>query len=349
MAQFDKALTKNLIFEVTPDCTHACLHCYNPWKSVPECYPHSLSPEQTLELLHKILSETDAELITLTGGEPLLRPDLLAIIRVVRSRGIRINLITNGYLLQGNLLEDLIQQDISLYELPLLSSQREIHDRLSQTPGAFDRVTEAIADLKLHEQRVVGVFVATAHNLHTLAETIELAVALGVDAFMFNRFNPGGAGWHHFATLQAGLADLRSALALANRLASAYALPISCSIAMPPCLFETSEYPHLSFGFCGAGTSRAYFTFDAAGNLRPCNHSPRILGNLLEHSLAELVASPSMSDFLQAAPSLCRNCHYERLCMGGCKAAAESCYRDVRLPDPFLERFKDQVRIPQSG
>ena len=42
-------------------------------------------------------------------------------------------------------------------------------------------------------------------------------------------------------------------------------------------LVDTAVYPHLSFGFCGAGTDRAYYALNPLGNLRPCKHTPTIL------------------------------------------------------------------------
>jgi len=68
-----------------------------------------------------------------------------------------------------------------VYEVPLLSADAAVHDRMSAAPGAFDRVTMAIACLKAARQRVVGVFVATRLNLPGWRQIAELAVALGLD------------------------------------------------------------------------------------------------------------------------------------------------------------------------
>ena len=71
-----KPYIQSLIFEVTQRCSHACLHCYNVWQGEPVAqYPRGkLNTRQTLFLLAKALEETDCDHITLTGGEPLLRP-----------------------------------------------------------------------------------------------------------------------------------------------------------------------------------------------------------------------------------------------------------------------------------
>jgi radical SAM protein with 4Fe4S-binding SPASM domain len=186
---------------------------------------------------------------------------------------------------------------------------------------------------------VVAVFVATELNLPTWAETVELAVALGVDAMLFNRFNPGGRGCENLELLQSEPEQLQAALDVAEAASARYEMPISCSIAMPPCLIRTEPYERLSFGFCAAGTAEAYYTVDPVGNLRPCNHSPTILGNVREQTFEELRRSTAMEEFIAARPAFCGGCALELECLGGCKAAAEACCGSPAEMDPFLAAF----------
>jgi molybdenum cofactor biosynthesis enzyme MoaA len=77
---------QSLIFEVTQACNHACLHCYNVWQG-PQASPYprgQLDTARTLDLLAKALDETVCSHITLTGGEPLLRPDLTQILEFLQ-------------------------------------------------------------------------------------------------------------------------------------------------------------------------------------------------------------------------------------------------------------------------
>ena len=302
---------RSFVFEATQRCNHDCPHCYNVWKnSVP--YPRGeLGTSDTLAMLGQMLDDTGAELVTLSGGEPLLRRDIHEIIDFVLYRSAAINLVTNGSLLDSAMVQRLSPRKISVFELPLLSCEREIHDRLSGVEGAFDRMTMAVAELKAARQRVVGVFVATRLNLPAWRETAELAVALGLDGIMLNRFNPGGRGCRNIEMLQASPAELRSALEVAEQISATYELPISCSIAIPPCLIDTARYKRLTFGFCSAGTERAYYTLDPLGNLRPCNHSPLVLGNIREHGFWELARGERMSQFCLARPQFCCGCHFE--------------------------------------
>jgi radical SAM protein with 4Fe4S-binding SPASM domain len=328
----------SFVFEATQRCNHDCPHCYNAWKN-PIDYPQGeLATGETLALLDRMLDQTGARLVTLSGGEPLLRPDLFEIVDHLAERRVAQNLISNGRLLDEAAIARLVAK-ISVFELPLLSSRREVHDQLSGSPGAFDRVTCAIADLRLARAHVVAVFVATRLNLPTWRETAELAVALGVDGVMFNRFNPGGRGRENVELLQASPAELEEALAIAQEVSERYQLSISCSITLPPCLVDMSRYPRLGHGYCAAGGERAYYALDPLGNVRPCNHSSLILGNLRERTFASMVRSKPMRDFLAARPYFCEGCAMERVCQGGCKASGEVCSGTPCAMDPFLTAF----------
>ena len=336
---------ESLVVELTQACNHECLHCYNVWKNRAPYPRGELPTHETLEMLGKVLDESGAGLVSLSGGEPLLRKDLFEIVDFLRARGTAINLITNGSLLAEDAIGRLAGK-ISIFELPLPSAERQIHDRMSGSQGAFDRATLAMANLKAARQRVVGVFVATKLNLSTWEETAELAIALGLDGIMFNRFNPGGRGIENLALLQATPEDLAAALDVADRMSEKYQMPISCSIAMPPCLFDTSRWKRLGFGYCAAGTERAYYTLDPMGHVRPCNHSPTILGNIRRMGFWEMADSPPMKEFVAARPRFCAGCRMEMQCLGGCKAAAEACTGCTWDMDPFLAAFADQARRP---
>jgi radical SAM protein with 4Fe4S-binding SPASM domain len=350
---------RTLIFEVTQHCNHTCLHCYNVWHPHTQArlstYPHGeLDTAGTLALLNKALDETRCYHVTLTGGEPLLREDLPAMLDLLREREVMTTVISNGRLLAESAVVDLLDRGVGLFELPLLSHRREVHDQLSGSPGSFDAVLAAMAHVRYHGGRLgirgrfVAVFVATRLNLPDLYETIKLAFAFGSRGMMLNRFNPGGRGRAYLDELLPTADEMNRALEVANAAAAEFSFPISCSIAMQPCLIDHRAYPNLNFGFCAAGTERAYYTLDPLGNLRPCNHTPTRLGNLLEEPLADLIAPQRMAEFAEAAPPFCDPCALRDVCQGGCKAAAQVCYGSLTAEEPFL-RLNHAAARPLVG
>jgi radical SAM protein with 4Fe4S-binding SPASM domain len=327
---------QSLIFEVTQRCNHACLHCYNVWQG-DGSYPRGeLDTPHTLDLLARALDGTDCRHVTLTGGEPLLRPDLPEILEFLQQRRVRSTVISNGRRLDEKMAASLIGLGVGLFELPLLSHQRAVHDELSGLPGSWDAVLAAMANVRLQHGQVVAAFVATRKNIDHLYETIRLAFAFGARGFMFNRFNPGGRGRAHMEELLPSAAQVAQALETAEAASVEFGLPISCSIPIQPCLIDTSRFPHLGFGFCAAGSERAYYTLDPLGNLRPCNHTDLILGNLFEASFSDLIGSQKMQDFACAVPPFCTACSRRADCQGGCKASAQVCYGELNAQEPFL-------------
>jgi len=336
---------QTLIVEVSQDCDHSCRYCYNYWHH-PSADPSS-PPEPAADLrplLAHVLDQIACSHVTLTGGEPLLRADLPQIARFLARRRARINLITNGHRLTDQRVAELIRCGVGLFELPLLSFRREVHDGLSGSEGAFDAVLAALAHIRTHRGKAVAVFVATRHNIADLEDTLKLACAFGVRGVMLNRFNPGGRGAGAIEDLLPTVDQLREALAVAEAAAQQLRLPISCSIPIQPCLIDLSDYPHLGTGFCAAGSDRAYFTLDSAGNVRPCNHTPTILGNVWEEPFADIVAPGRLADFVAAVPAFCAPCARRDECQGGCKAAAQVCYGDLAAEEPFLHHNRHRAR-----
>ncbi len=336
---------QSIIFEVTQDCNHACLHCYNVWQpGNRSSYPRGeLNTSLTLSLLSKALDETICHHVTLTGGEPLLRHDLPEILEFLLNRHVQVTVISNGRLLDESRAASCIQLGVGLFELPLLSHKRAVHDGLSGAPGAWDAVLSAMTNVRLQRGKFVAAFVATRKNIEHLHQSIRLAFSFGARAIMLNRFNPGGRGRNNIAGLLPSVDQVRDALAVADAASMEFNLPISCSIPIQPCLIDISRYPHLNFGFCAAGSERAYYALDSLGNLRPCNHTDVILGNLFEESFADLINSRNMSAFTTAIPGYCIDCCRRQECQGGCKASAQVCYGSLMEVEPFLKQRISRV------
>jgi radical SAM protein with 4Fe4S-binding SPASM domain len=340
-----KPRLQSLIFEVTQRCNHACLHCYNVWQGE-SSYPRGeLDTARTIDLLAKALDETICHHVTLTGGEPLLRTDLPDLLEFLQKRRVQMTIISNGRLLTEPTVIALLEHGVGLFELPLLSHKRDVHDELSGVPGAWDAVLAGMANLRLHRGQFIAAFVATRHNIEHLHETIRLAFAFGARGVMLNRFNPGGRGREHLEELLPSAEKIRHGLEVAEAASVELGMPISCSIPIQPCLIDTHIFPHLGFGYCAAGSERAYYTLDPLGNLRPCNHTDTILGNLFKESFAALIAPTRMATFTCALPTFCVDCTRHLECQGGCKASAQVCYGSLSAEEPFLKHTRETVQV----
>ena len=327
------------------DCNLKCSYCYNVWKCQAPYPAGRLDTEDTKRLIGQIIEQTGCRILTLTGGEPYLRDDIVELMRHVRNQGVSLNVITNGTLLDEENIRASIEAGVTLFEIQLPATERDVVKGLMGR-DVYDTIVEGISKIKRLDGLVVVAFVATRRNIHDLKTVVELCCALGVDGMMFNRFNPGGEGARHVVELSIEPGVLREALSDLDAWSQEYRLPTSCSIAMPPCFFDHEAYPHLSFGFCSAGREGAYYTIDPLGNVRMCNHSPTILGNLGRESFRSITRPSRTRFFTEAVCPACRECAIAGTCQGGCKAAAESCTGSLTDTDPYVELFLDQRRMP---
>jgi radical SAM protein with 4Fe4S-binding SPASM domain len=121
---------------------------------------------------------------------------------------------------------------------------------------------------------------------------------------------------------------------------------ISAGVQIQPCLVDLSDY-NVRASFCplnDPSSELSYFTVDPAGNLRVCNRSKKILGNLRKGSFEDIACSREVEEFGKAIPEFCLDCRLAGVCAGGCKADAVSFYGSMIKADPYLEMWKHQAK-----
>jgi radical SAM protein with 4Fe4S-binding SPASM domain len=115
-----------------------------------------------------------------------------------------------------------------------------------------------------------------------------------------------------------------------------YGVTVTTAIPIPPCLVSPDRYPNVKFAFCSSATSRPNYVVDFLGNVRSCNLSPRVLGNLATGSWRKAMRSSYLREFARALPEPCRGCRYEGTCRGGCKESGRACYGSLEAEEPLL-------------
>jgi radical SAM protein with 4Fe4S-binding SPASM domain len=334
------------ILELTTRCTHDCRYCYNVWKFRPELVSGEMDTGTWRDVIARLQDEAGCRVVTFSGGEPLLRPDFRELLAYCHRRGLESILITNGGLLDDETLAFCLDHTVTMFELTLLGADAATHDALTRTPGSWERALEAMARLYEAGTPWCGVFVATRENVGQVRETIEMITALGATAIMFNRFNPGGEGARHL-DLMPTIEQVHDALEVVDEMAATYGLSASASIPIMPCLLDTSPYTHVGFGYCAAGLDNAYYTVGPDGQMRPCNHTATVMGDLRRQSVKEILDGPALAAFLKPAPDVCLPCPGLETCRGGCRAAAEVCFGSLAEPEPWLRANLD--RLPAAG
>lgn len=327
---------RSIAIELTSRCNQRCLYCYNAWRGDAVLPGGELSTEQVCALVDKALADTALDHVTLTGGEPLLRPDLYDIIAHVNARGLRAAIVSNGSLVDEQVAKRLALHDVAYVQVTLLGPDAVTHDVLCGQ-GSFRGVTRGVESLVAAGVPVGGSFLCTRRNFQAAGPTLRLMRELGIRAhWAFNRFNPSGPAAAQMRFLLPTRSEVLAALRAAEAIAREEGIKLHCTMPIPQCMVDEAEFPAVEFGTCSAATDQAEYAVDPWGNLKVCTLQRGAIGNLLERSLAELVESEIVMRFRARTPLFCEPCPLRASCRGGCGAAAEWVYGDVNALDPFL-------------
>ncbi|MCP4548200.1 MAG: radical SAM protein [bacterium] len=328
-----------ITLELTGACNLACSYCYNHWRVPGQELPDGRTPDygQVRRTVKALYRQVDVRQIAMTGGEPFLFERLPEIALTCRLKGSAVAVISNGSIADRGRYDELIRIGIDLFEFPIHSATSAIHDSLTNTPGSWSKARESLEQVIELGARGVAVIVLTRRNVVGLGDTLRLCRELGVDSVMLNRFNIGGRGIAEAHRLQPDAAQLHQSLRVADTAVTELGLKISSNVCTPHCLVDPHDYPRLGFSNCEVDVRQRPLTLNWRGDLRFCNHSPVIMGNIHRQSLNEIFASDYATLWRQARPVFCADCHRFERCAGGCRAAAEQLGGTPADPDPVLE------------
>ena len=337
-----------LVLEVTEACPHACVHCYNYWREdrAPVLAPDTLCRKDIRKLVRKIRRDAPLKVVALSGGEPLLRPDIAGICADLVDDGLNVAVITSGALLTP---ARAAQFPVEVtFEITLFGADAELHDRIVGRAGAFGRVVNGVVSAVEHGCSVVASVVLNRLNADHARDALDLGIALGAEAFLLNRMNFSRLTLPEASRLGPTVEQLKSALAVAEAVAVEFEAGISVSVPIPPCVVDPAPYPHLHFGWCPRGGAQAYYAVSHNGMLRPCNHSSVVLGDLRDKSFGELVNSREAGAFWAPIPRECEACEHplHEVCRGGCPAASDECYGTRELVDPLVQLTRQGAALP---
>jgi len=290
--------------ELTPACNNHCPGCSNVYPNRRALPPLSAS---AWEAVWQSLRPHVA-LLKLTGGEPTLHPEFPAIIRRLQEYDFSFVLFTNGRWQDVQAMVHILQSAPNLRGLlvSLHGATAEAHEKFSGVPGSFEETLVAI-------KRAIGAglpvtlsTVITRFNADQLERLIELVQELGAEGVALNRYI--GAP---LPALEPTPEQFQQVIRTVQAWQNAGA-PVKWGVPLPLCWTSTPTVP------CLAG--KAFVTVDPWGKVRPCNHAPLYLGDLLEQPLMEILQSPAAQSWQSLIPERCADCSIASICHGSCRA-----------------------------
>lgn len=183
-------------WDITAKCNLHCKHCF-----IADVYTgmRDLDTDQAKEAIDR-LSEDNVRSISFQGREPLMREDLIPLMRYATSKGILCTLCTNGTLLHDvKKAKELLTSGVSAVYFSLDGATEEDNDQM-RGEGTFAKVAEAIrifVKLNLEESRKLDIFVnftLSKTNIAHCIDMVDVCNQLGVDRLYIGVAAPLGNG-----------------------------------------------------------------------------------------------------------------------------------------------------------
>lgn len=182
-----------VLWEITGKCNMRCKHCLyyssNDYNNSPD-----LSLEDISEIITQIQADGTIDEVWLSGGEPLIRNDIIKIITKISQAGLKPSVSTNGYLVTESLAKSLKKSGVDYVHLSIDGVDAVKHDEFRQRAGAFEHVVHA-ADYLNNNNIIVGATcIITWENIEDFNNIIKLAVKHRIKVLSFYMVEPLGRG-----------------------------------------------------------------------------------------------------------------------------------------------------------
>ena len=307
-----------VLWEITSRCNMKCKHCLYYSDSVFNTSNHDLDYGSVKRIIENIARDGRVSSIWISGGEPLVRGDIVDICAEISKHNITPSISTNGFLLTRELIQQLWDAGVCYMHLSIDGSNANTHDSLRQTSGAFAKLLQGLKMLTSSPIDIGASFMVTKNSIGEVRGVYELAKSFGLKTLSFYTPAPLGRGKclnSDNLSLNQELSDIITDLEPSNiRIETPrICLKDSFDVVLPSC----------------KGSN--FLTITSAGNLGACPwlmKSPFSfnVGNLLEHSFSELAEKcrermQVLHESRMENLKFCQhNCPNHNLCGRGCPA-----------------------------
>lgn len=334
--------------EITRACNLTCSHCFTAAGRRPA---KELSTDELRRVIEELNDLGPARAIGWTGGEPLLRDDLIELIAYAYRKGkMRSGITTNGLLLTEDLARRFRDSGAYAIQISIDGSNAEDFARMRNARlEDFATILKAMsavkkAGLQLHLAMLLG-----KETLNDARAFLKLAVEREADGVRFCGFVPAGRG--HRDTIRErfefgqDLGEIREFIAE------------TAVMDKPMVMFDPAFGPlppDYQFHECVAGVQTMYIA--STGAVYPCTSliSPRFeIGNIRKRTLSEIWNDPKMIEVASFDSSTihgkCSDCDHTSDCHGGCRGIAYANNLDVcsSIPNCLYEFSRTSSSQPK--
>jgi len=352
---------KWIAWEITRRCNLKCVHCRS--SSGLEVKGH---PDFSLAEARRVLDDIASyakPVVVLSGGEPLLRPDVFEIAQYGADLGLRMCLATNGTLVTQEICDRIKAAGIKMVSLSLDGASAPVHDNFRNQPGAFAGTINAA---RLFKENSISFLINssfTKRNQEEIPKIYHLAKELGATAWYMFMIVPTGRGedimdeliapedyekllvWHY--EMEKGEKDI---------LVRPTCAPNYYRVVLQQAKEKGDDYERRTLQFSTGGSKgclagQLISLIDVDGNVLPCSYFPMAAGNIREKSFKDIWEKSELFHDLRnfkAYKGRCGSCEYVNVC-GGCRARAYAVTGDYMAEEPYCTYIPLKMRNQESG
>ena len=324
-----------MLAEVTHRCPMRCVYCSNPLALEPAC------KELDTDTWRRVLDEA-ADLgvlqVHFSGGEPMARRDLVALVDHATRQGLYANLITSAVLLDQEQLARLVDAGIEHVQISFQDIDAAEGDRIGGLADAHQKKLAAARYVTAAGLPLTVNAVVQRYNASRVTEFIDLAVGLGAGRLEVANVQYYGWGLLNRAALMPTREQLDEMTAVVEAARQRLAGVLTIDYVIP-------DYYARMPKSCMGGWARQFLNVDPAGRVLPCHAATTIPGmtfdTVHDRGLAEIWQhSQAFNRFRGTAwmPEPCASCEYREVDWGGCRCQALALTGDAAATDPVCHK-----------
>lgn len=344
-------MTPQLVsWNLTRVCNLACGHCYLDAVQRRREAPDELSTKEALRTVRQIAEAAPGAMLVLTGGEPLLRRDLMSIVAEAAQCDLMPVIGTNGTLLDARRAIALKAAGAAGVGISVDSMLPVFHDRLRGLPGAWEGAlhgARAAREAGLALQLQTTLFSENRGDLEALADLAEELGAMALNLFFLVCT---GRGVTQTDMPEPLYEETLRDIARLQRERPGLMIRARCAPYMRRLLKlhageSAGSYAEWSSA-CLAG--RRYLRITPQGQVTPCPYLPEAVGDLRRERLKDVwETSATLRRLRSELPGgKCGDCDYRFSC-GGCRARAAAVTGDLMAEDPKCSHIRPSAALPE--
>jgi radical SAM protein with 4Fe4S-binding SPASM domain len=305
-------------WNVTRECNLKCNHCYI--NATKKKLLNELSTQEGKNLMDQIC-KVSKPLLILSGGEPLLRPDIYELIKYGASKGLKMGLGSNGNLIDGMVAAKLKEAGIATVSISLDSHIPAQHDEFRGVLGSWEKSVNACKELRKNNVLVQVNTTLTQQNYDQIDDIMSLAEEIGVENFHLFFLVPTGRG-----TKMEDISPQKYEDMITSTFSKVAKHKLNVRPSCAPQFMRIAKGMGLDMRqwIRGCLAGLYYCRIYPNGDVTPCPYLPIKLGNVREKTFKEIWFDSPIFKALRNPDSLkgkCGTCEYRALC-GGCRARA---------------------------